>query len=428
MSEARRPIIVMLTSRFPFGPGEQFIESELPHWADAGVDLVVVPEKNDHPGSPVRPVPPGIDVDTRLTRRWASPGWRALGALEALRSPVLRRDLAQLRRMGLLDARHAGYALRTAIQVAVVRRMLRRIAAERGGIDVAYAYWLSVSADAAALERGAKGGRGGQGVRRAVARTHNADVYEERHPLRFHPVVRQIAGDLDLLAPIASDGGRHAVERYGFSSHQVRVSRLGVSLPGPTERCLATGDGEFTVVSVSTMTPFKRLDLLIDSLAVLADLCPGVHLSWRHFGAGPLHDELARRVEKTLEPRGVTVEWMGQRPNGELLAWYLDHRVDVLVNTSSSEGIPVSMMEAMARGVPVIGTDVGGVREILPADWLMDADPTPSQVAGFIAGRAEAAKDPGVREQMAARIAERYDADANYRRFIDMLTGLAGRA
>lgn len=424
MGEARRPVIVMLTSRFPFGPGEQFIESELPHWAECDVDLVVVPEKNDHPDAAVRPVPPGVEVDTRLTRRWTGPGWRALGACEALASPVLYRDLAQLRRMGLLDPRHIGYVLRTAIQVAVVRRMLRRIAADRGGIDLAYAYWLSVSADAAALERG----RGRPRVRHAVARTHNADVYEERHPLRFHPVVRQIAEDLDLLMPIASDGGRHAVERYGFPPERVRVSRLGVALPSPAQRCAATGAGEFTVVSVSTMSRFKRLDLLIDSLAALAGMRPDLHLTWRHFGAGPLHDELAQRAEEVLAPLGIDVEWMGQLPNEELLAWYPGHPVDVLVNTSSSEGIPVSMMEAMARGVPVIGTDVGGVREILAEHWLMDADPAPDQVAAFIAGRAEAVKDPAVREQMAARIAERYDADANYRRFTTTLTELAGRA
>jgi glycosyltransferase involved in cell wall biosynthesis len=201
-----------------------------------------------------------------------------------------------------------------------------------------------------------------------------------------------------------------------------------VSIPKPTDRCRPTGEGELTVVSVSTMTPFKRLDLLIDALAALSDMRPGTHLTWRHFGAGRLHDELARRVEEVLEPRGVTVEWMGQVTNRELLDWYLEHRVDVLVNTSSSEGIPVSMMEAMARGVPVIGTDVGGVREILAEDWLMDADPTPEQVAGFIAERADAVKDPAVREEMAARIAERYDADANYRRFIATLTDLARRA
>lgn len=432
MGEASRPVIVLLTSRFPYGPGEQFIESELPHWGQAGVDLVVLPEKNDHPDSPVRPVPPGIDVDARLTHRWEAPGWRSLGLLDALRGPEIYRDLALLRRLGLLDLRHALYVLRTGVQVAVVRRMLRRIVAERGRIDVAYAYWLSVSADAAALERRGGGVRhavaGSSGVRHAVARAHNADVYEERHPLRFHPLVRQIAPDLDLLLPIASDGGSHAVQRFGFSDQQVRVNRLGVSIPKPTDRCRPTGEGELTVVSVSTMTPFKRLDLLIDALAALADMRPGTHLTWRHFGAGRLHDELARRVEEVLEPRGVTVEWMGQVTNRELLDWYLEHRVDVLVNTSSSEGIPVSMMEAMARGVPVIGTDVGGVREILAEDWLMDADPTPEQVAGFIAERADAVKDPAVREEMAARIAERYDADANYRRFIATLTDLARRA
>lgn len=419
MGGSRRRLVVMLTSRFPFGPGEQFIESELPHWADADVDLVVVPEKNDHPDAPVRTLPAGVELDTRLTRRWASPRWRALGALEAATGPVLYRDLAQLRRMGLLDGAHVRFAVRTAVQVAVVRRMLRRIAAERGGIDLAYAYWLSVSADAAALER-----RRGT-VRHAVARAHNADVYEERHPLRFHPVVRQISGDLDALLPIAADGARHAAARYGFDTARVHVHRLGVTIPAADERCRPAGPGELAVLSVSTMTPFKRLDLLIDSLAALAGLRPDLHITWTHAGQGLLHDELAARAARALEPRGVRVDWLGQLPNDRLLARYRDHPVDLLVNTSSSEGVPVSMMEAMARGVPVAGTDVGGVREILPDGWLMASDPSPADVAQFLAGHIDAAKDPQVRDDLASRAAERYDSERNYREFVAELTGLA---
>lgn len=419
MTGSRGPLVIMVTSRFPYGTGEQFIESELPVWADSDMELLILPEKNDAPQVAPRTVPAGITVDSRLTARWTSPRWRALGALESIISGVLPRDLVTLAHRHQLDKAHLMFSVRTAVQVSVVRRMLRTLAAERGPADVVYAYWLGPSAAAAALER-----RAGH-VRHAVARTHNADVYEERHPLGYHPVVRQISGDLDLLLPISQDGGAHAVELYGFPPSHVHVSRLGVTVPDPTERCQATPQGEFTILSVSTMTPFKRLDLLIGAIAELHDLRPDLAITWRHAGTGPLREELVRLAKQELVARGVTVDWMGQLPNEVLLEWYRNNPVDVLLNTSSSEGVPVSMMEAMARGVPTIGTDVGGVREILLDDWLMGPDPTPAEVARFIADRVDRAKDPRVRAAMSDRIHQEYDSTANFHALTGLLRDLA---
>ncbi|WP_130866492.1 glycosyltransferase [Acidipropionibacterium timonense] len=407
-----RPLVVLLTSRFPFGSGEQFIESELPHWQGKDVDLVIVPEKNDTPRVSPRAVPAGIRVDSGLTARWRSPLWRLLGAVRALTDTLLWREVRTLTDLGRFDAARVAFVLRTAIQVAVVRRYLRD---RYRGADLVYAYWLSVSADAAALER-----RCGT-VAHAVARTHNADLYEDRHPLGHHPFVRQIAADLSRLQPIAEDGAQFAMERYGFAPGSVIVNRLGVRIP--TDRCAATGPGTLTLMSVSTMSRFKRLDLLIDSLACLHRDHPEVDLHWIHAGDGPFHAALADRAARCLD--GVDVTWLGHLPNEELLAWYRDHRVDLLVNTSSSEGIPVSIMEAMARGIPALGTDVGGVREIVPPHWLLAPDPTPQEVADAMAEHLTLAKDPTVREAMARLIHERFDADANYERFVNGLVELA---
>lgn len=415
-----RPFIVMLTSRFPFGAGEQFIEDELPVWCRAGARILLVPEKNDSPDVAPRPAPECVEVDERLTRRWRSPWWRAVGLVEGVASPVWRRELGHLRRLGRLDPRRVAFVTRTCVQVAVVRRMLGTLTRERGRIDLAYAYWLSVSADAAALER--REGRLGH----AVARCHNADIYEDRHPMGHHPLVRQVSGDLDLLTPIAQDGADFCVERYGFDPDKVVVSRLGVDLPDAEAVCRPTGEG-LTVISVSTMTPFKRLDLLIDALAALSDAMPGVPVRWVHAGTGRLHDELAARVTEVLEPRGIEVEWLGQLDHDDLLAWYRDHEADVLVNTSSSEGIPVSMMEALVRQLPVIGTDVGGVREIVPADWLLGPDPSPDEIAAAIVSRFGRIKDPQVRAELAERTARRYDARHNFETFVSRLTELAGQ-
>jgi len=56
---------------------------------------------------------------------------------------------------------------------------------------------------------------------------------------------------------------------------------------------------------------------------------------------------------------------------------------DALINTSSYEGVPVSMMEAMSFSIPVIGTNVGGVSEIIEDGkngYLLSANPEVSEI------------------------------------------------
>ena len=56
---------------------------------------------------------------------------------------------------------------------------------------------------------------------------------------------------------------------------------------------------------------------------------------------------------------------MGHYPNEELLRYYGSNHVDLFINTSSTEGVPVSIMEAQSFGIPVIATDTGGVKEVV---------------------------------------------------------------
>ena len=72
-------------------------------------------------------------------------------------------------------------------------------------------------------------------------------------------------------------------------------------------------------------------------------------------------------IEKQLTNIGENVEvcLKGQVSHADVLNWFENNSVDVFVNVSSSEGLPVSIMEAFSFGVPVVATKVGGIPEIV---------------------------------------------------------------
>lgn len=97
--------------------------------------------------------------------------------------------------------------------------------------------------------------------------------------------------------------------------------------------------------------------MIIDALEKLES-----EFQWYHFGTG-------EELEHIQEEAGVRLQdsyaFMGNVPNREVHAFYKKHKVDMFINVSETEGIPVSIIEAMSHGIPSIATDVGGVGELV---------------------------------------------------------------
>jgi glycosyltransferase involved in cell wall biosynthesis len=107
----------------------------------------------------------------------------------------------------------------------------------------------------------------------------------------------------------------------------------------------------------------KRVHLLIYALGLVRS---SKKIIWNHFGEGSLEKELKLMAEKTLgNLSGIEYKFRGRVMNAQIMEFYNENNVDLLVNTSSSEGIPVSIMEAQSFGIPVIATDTGGTAEII---------------------------------------------------------------
>ena len=56
---------------------------------------------------------------------------------------------------------------------------------------------------------------------------------------------------------------------------------------------------------------------------------------------------------------------MGMVNSELIMSYYVNKQIDLFINVSNSEGVPVSIMEAMSAGIPILATNVGGTSEIV---------------------------------------------------------------
>ncbi len=118
------------------------------------------------------------------------------------------------------------------------------------------------------------------------------------------------------------------------------------------------------LITVGTLDhPYKGTDTLLDAVAQC--LREGFRLRLTILGDGIHRAALEARAERAGCGKWIT--FAGTVPTGEAVRRRLDE-ADLFVLASRQEGVPRAMIEAMARGLPCIGTHVGGIPELLPTE------------------------------------------------------------
>lgn len=126
------------------------------------------------------------------------------------------------------------------------------------------------------------------------------------------------------------------------------------------------GENEIVLISVGSFAqPYKGFDVLIEAVALCVE--QGLDVKLVLVGDGYYRSDL-----EALGYRlgvGDRVAFRGQLPAGERVRAAVDN-ADLFVLPSLTEGLPRVMIEAMARGLPCIGSSVGGIPELLPPEDL----------------------------------------------------------
>lgn len=229
---------------------------------------------------------------------------------------------------------------------------IKRLRALASDYEVVHAHGLRAGIDAGMAARDA----------RSYATVHNLvrpEIAGWRSVL-YRRSETLVVGVNERVFAVSEDIARRLRRAALFGRDRIEVLYLGIGTPPEARRSRAEVRAELgiapdvdLIVSISRLVPQKALHVLVAALARV----PGAHLAI--LGEGPQRGSL----ETDAGRQGVAdrVTFLGFRGDAaDFVA-----AADVFSLSSVWEGVPLAAQEAIALGVPIVATDVGGMRELI---------------------------------------------------------------
>jgi glycosyltransferase involved in cell wall biosynthesis len=218
----------------------------------------------------------------------------------------------------------------------------------------------------------------------------------------FATIERGLARTTDALVAVSPEVRDELVEAGVAPATRFAVVRLGIDLSERMEGAsggaalrasLAIPADRFCVGWVARMTAVKQPEDVLGTMRQLRDR--GVDAALILVGDGPERAGLEARARELGLDEGLY--FVGFQ--NDVGPWF--HAFDAMLLTSRSEGTPVSAIEALASGRPVVATDVGGTRDVV-TDGISGFLVPFGDVASGAERLSRLANDPGLRERMGA--------------------------
>ncbi len=325
--------IYIFTHEFPYTGGEPYMEDEYQYYSD--IDVQYVPGR---------------------------PGDEKLADVHVIRIPVAKVETRHRIQAIKLYAREfnmqAGglYLKRLRYNLALLAKnfaLAEQLSNELplNEHSTLYTYWFD---DLALLARAIK--KINPKVR-WISRAHGFDVYEEQSDDNYLFFKKPKLQEIDGLYVVSQNGAAYLRKQFPGYSGKVRQAYLGCEKMGNNPK--NENSDELHVATCAVVRDIKRLDRLFGILPQLNYK----KVIWHVIGDGP---DLAKLKNfSALHSDKLECVFYGSKTREEIKDIYSTQPIDVFVSVSRTEGLPMSIMEAMSAGIPALSTDAGGCREIV---------------------------------------------------------------
>jgi glycosyltransferase involved in cell wall biosynthesis len=230
-----------------------------------------------------------------------------------------------------------------------------------------YAYWFSDFATITALIKKRLPST------KALSRAHGFDIFEDQTAYNFISFRNLQFKYLDSVLSVSKTGAEHLKSKNVLFESKIKYEYLGIH--SQFEIPIISGE-RFEIVTCSFISKNKRIELMFEILKNIS-----FDLTWHHIGDGEGFEEIIELAKKL--PVNIKTVFHGRMKNNEIMEFYRNKKINLFVSLSYSEGLPVSMMEALSFGIPIMSTDTGGCKEICNDDtgFLIEKEFDPLEVA-----------------------------------------------
>jgi glycosyltransferase involved in cell wall biosynthesis len=399
--------LVLFTTDFPFGTGETFLETEIIYLSKEFQEVKIITQNTT--SKICRDLPKNcfverinIEVSTldkikSLFGLFSTLFWNEIKVIKTIYGKSITKEMVST----MLISFYRGKKVKSIVLG------LRNSNIENTK-QFFYSYWCDDVALGLALAQDEKN------TLNCFSRIHGWDVYFEASSIDYLPFRHYISEKLKAIYSISEKGKEYVRDNWKIlNPEKIKVARLGVS----KQTMVEINKDNFILVSCSNVIPLKRIDLIVRALSEIKDH----KINWVHFGDGPQLPEVQQLAHEIL-PKNITFDFKGRIANKEVLSWYAENKPSLFINVSTTEGIPVSIMEAMAFGIPVIATDVGGTGEIVNEKngMLIRKDPEISLISNIILKFYNLSDETKIKLNRNVIISwsNNFDAEKNYHTFI----------
>jgi len=259
---------------------------------------------------------------------------------------------------------------------------------------------------------------------------HGADVIVDMKKPAYREATQQMLEAVKLVL-VRSESLRHAILDLGCEAKKIEIQHAGIPLAQfPFHERTFPKNGEWRLVQAGRLIRKKGLPVTLSAFATFLTRCPNASLTIA--GEGPMLGELQRLArELKIENRVLFTGFISQDQLRDL--YYASH---VFLHPSETgpdgnqEGIPNSMLEAMASGLPVFATEHGGIPEAIKSgvSGVLVPEHNHEQLTNALLN---GAKSPDFLLRIAHAGAEivrkNFDLSTQARRLEDVYLGMIGR-